>query len=275
MSCWLWGILLAFATVSGTVEDSEGRPVPDARVVWNCLDGVPHILIDPVVQTDKSGRFHLKLFRFQAGVFEVTAPGYGFTRTDFLDLSWNWKNDLIKIVVPDALRVQGLVLGPDGMPVAGARIVTPDHFRYGITSRETERSVAFTASDGTFRADTLQRGQETLLEARANGFSPGEVTANPKPTEDQIDVVIRLKEERILEGKVVDAADKPVQARLWAFGTQESTQTDAAGAFKLALMPHGELSIFIIPEGFAPREITVESGATNLIIRLTNEADGK
>lgn len=98
-------------SISGRVVDAEATPIEGATVRvgngWGRQNRA---------ETDKEGRFELG--GLDRGTLEVNVQGRGFLVSSFETEG----GDLGDIVLEVAPRLIGVVIGPDGYPVAGARV---------------------------------------------------------------------------------------------------------------------------------------------------------
>jgi hypothetical protein len=162
----------ARGSIEGRVVNwSSAAPVPGAEVVFSLADGA-----SSTVTTDASGGFRFEPDRAgRIAIAAITAPGYlpfapewGYSPIELSVQPGVRVRDLVVYLTP-AIDYTGIVLAPDGKPVAGAdiRIIDlpageqelisiPDRFR-----SDAKGEFHFNAPDGA------------LFEARARGYGPG------------------------------------------------------------------------------------------------------
>jgi hypothetical protein len=263
--------MVAVVRVTGRVENKEGLPVPNARVDWNANSSYPATR-DHNQVTDADGRFRFSLLPFQEGLFEVTAEGYAFKRSDEVKLTTLDRNDIV-IVVDAGAAVDGQVVNPKGEGVAFASVSIRDHYSIGFSQMMAMRPLAKSEADGSFHVENLPAQENIRLNATAAGYSPGLAVVHLQPGETKAGVRIELGEELTIEGRVLDPDDKPVQAQIHPFGGVASTiaHTDANGAFKLGGLSPGAVQLFVVPTGGSPETINTEVPKKDLIIRIGDD----
>jgi RNA polymerase sigma factor (sigma-70 family) len=111
-----------------------------------------------------------------------------------------------------AISYSGRVLGPDGRPVAGAKVYLTKSWRY--VERSGEATVyAITADDGTFLfsvPDSLVAKEHLeQLVVTAKGFGPAWTDYSTRPQRE--DRTLQLVHDQAITGQIVDLQGKPVQ----------------------------------------------------------------
>ncbi|MFI5459023.1 MAG: carboxypeptidase regulatory-like domain-containing protein [Isosphaerales bacterium] len=218
----LFGPLLAAAlmaqiqgvTLQGTVVDDQGKPIAGAQVVLYSPPGVAGNGNPTEVQarTDRQGRFVLK----SSALGEVHFAGVHV---------WAYKPGLAIAAVPyQGSRAPALALqkydprtvkveGPDGQPVAGARVSPRAVFiaasdTIANTPEALAVSLAVTTGPGGTAAIAYLRGRDQLVAARITADTIGTqdllIVDRPRQSTVEPTIAIRLKKTSRLAGKIVD-----------------------------------------------------------------------
>jgi hypothetical protein len=191
------------ATLSGTVQDDQGRPVRDATVQMVFDDGGSRDLYTHVL-TDRSGRFLLGCggqgYR-GAGVLLVEAQGFA---PAVAQVQSGETATVMDLHLARGRPLTGSVVDTKGSAVADAWIKVhplPERPWYEVTQRRTD-------SQGRFVLAAMPA--KVLISAGKQGFTT--VRRQPFPPEAN-EPVVRLKPAVHLSGKVVDANDRQPIAR--------------------------------------------------------------
>jgi len=198
-------------------------------------------------------------FRFddlEPATWSVDAAAEGYARSASVSVRVPRADDAEPLVLrlERAASVAGVVVDPNGRPVAGATVVR----KYGLAGRVeaqtsgTYREV-FTESDGSFVFDDLPGGTLSFV-ADAEDFAPSEARA--------IDLVngqrstglrLELREGGVLTGEVFGEGGAPapgmmVSAQLTPeYTSQHITETDADGRFEMEHLEPGTWQIVALP----------------------------
>ena len=159
--------------VHGQVVDRRGEPVPGARVVASSQLGLPLDLSTkeqfPWFQRmqavcDAQGRFELEGVEPGALQVLVRAPGFAPLTKSGLGIPKSGEHELEPLVLARGAILSGIVVDPDGRPVAGAEIQRrdPAEERPFLVMGARE-AAAVTGPDGRFRLDELACGAWRFL----------------------------------------------------------------------------------------------------------------
>lgn len=258
--------MVAVVKLSGRVENKEGLPVANADVNWGGSSRQPGTP-ESHRTTDADGRFQFELMPFQDGVVEVKAAGYAFKRSEDVKIATQDVTDVV-IVLDQGGQVEGRVVNPEGEGVSGASITMRDTFTAASSLTITTRDLTKSEADGYFHIDGLETNKELYLTAKATGYAPGRASINLQPGDIKTGVEITLAEPVSIEGRVVDADDKPVKATLIGMDIGH-TQTNDRGEFKISGISPGKVEITVqVPETRKYKNVTVEAPAKDVVIRL-------
>jgi hypothetical protein len=201
-------------------DDREGRPV-----------------VGPIlVEHHGSGAFHISGLEPGTGRLELRVSGFlPLVRT--LTLRLDEHVDLGEARLDPGFRVAGVVVGPDGVGVLGARVRLGEGYRASET---------WTHPGGKFALGGLPAGRASVR-VSADGFAASRTTVDVGPTPSPPRIV--LVRGALVRGRVelpdhAPAAERVIVAHvLGADGTRgpddenEYAQTDADGAFELRVLP--------------------------------------
>ena len=166
--------LSSLCSVSGTVVDENGNPMPSVSVSCDYQR----------TETDRNGRFILN--GLTPGKKNIRAnPHYGYkAASTTVDLQPGQKLDNVVIKVELAEKgefsLSGTVKDEQGNPVEGAII-------YLNTKRRTHRR-AFTDKDGKYRFDNLKRGK-VQVQVWKSGYAP--ITKDVELPAEAVDFVLK------------------------------------------------------------------------------------
>jgi len=122
-----------FASATGIVVDSEGRPIQGARVWWGSYPRIPGISYGTV--TDENGRFETKqIIPDDQVVFSASKDSYGRS-SSHAAFEAGRSIELGPIVLPRAdAFVSGRVIDPAGNPVADAKVTASGYKQPRVTT---------------------------------------------------------------------------------------------------------------------------------------------
>ena len=253
----------------GPPPAAEPEPDPvDTWVTGGVLvgerDGVPIVeapVVDEVVMEVEESVYEAEVDARERQI--VAAPGRIARERDFeLKDPKRWRDahpPLARVTVDDAdvtvdvavavgRKVSGVVVDPDGTPVAGAEVF----LRTGDVSI---RQLATTGDDGRFDGVDVPAGS-VLLFARA----PGRAMRTPVRSEAE-EIELQVGPQRIggtIVGRVVDAGDRPVKAAQVRVDVTDSwrppalARSDDDGRFRIEELPDGHLLVRVLAPGHEP-----------------------
>lgn len=264
-------------TVTGTLVDPAGKPVPDMPVNITVVVDDHNRSMGGGGKTNKMGRFTIP--DMVAGKAEISV-GQRFEGNDWevvepqkFDLPLS-KPLIVKVRKANLLSLSGRALTAAGKPVSGVvvdlKISTPiGESGFGKTRNETVTSNA----EGRFFIDRI-RPEETELRLSAGKkkfvfISGGKITVGKGKLAVTDIIVAPLVGS--LKGKVVDSGGNPVAgARVTSPDGDEAAKatSDAQGDFLLQSIPQGEVEV-LAARGY---DVGVVNGATDgqpVVIKLT------
>jgi protocatechuate 3,4-dioxygenase beta subunit len=241
------------------IESEAGRAAQSAGAVFQPMTGRP-VGFAPI--------FHPSAVVVDAAAGIVLAPGMERAGVD-----------IVARLVPTSV-IRGRVVGPDGQPPTGVRLMLATYQSGGITIGGFSQRVVAVAADGTFTTESLSparytlwaRGLPSTATLPASGPPPGIVTSvlNGVPvsttgslplfgdedvdvTGDELpEVILRLEEGAKVSGTVVFEGDAPrpalenVRLSLSALSPSRmasgggSSNPQADGTFAIQYVPPGE-----------------------------------
>jgi protocatechuate 3,4-dioxygenase beta subunit len=284
-------LLVGESVLSGTVKDDKGAPVAGAKVR---VEVPPRDAMIGMIATMVAGGTWKSAYADDKGAYEVhgLAEGERKVRVEaakFLALedkaSLPAQGVATKLfTLHPGFKIAGTVVGPDGKPVAGAKIHATGKSAAGanpmmaVMSSISSDAAATSDADGKWTADGLPEGPYTVS-ASADGFLDGEAS---DVAAGKTDVALTLSLAATIRGRVVSAADmKPVagakvkhksaaddkpaamQARMMRGGRINlsalmgaSVTCGADGAFEIKGLEPGEYELTGSMKGFANSEAT-------------------
>jgi len=220
--------------VRGVVKDKHtGKPIAGAKV-WHWENK------RQVVVTDADGRFELVGVEPQmllTSSLNVRAEGYMGSPGKSRHISASSPN--VTFFLERGATVSGRVIGPDGMGVAGALVISGGR----TTTDETGRFV--------FKCQPVMY-PENRIEVDVAGFARALFKFKLKHGEDRSGILIRLQKGGEVTGRVTDDAGCPVcgaRVSLRASDGDGGSQTDARGGFKVTRLPPGTYRLRVRSKG--------------------------
>ena len=197
--------LMKEGAVAGTVFDPRGNPLAGAEVRVFTQD----LWEKKEIRTgsERNGRFLLA----PAAPGEITLfashPDFGPASLPGLLLKPGETLEGVEITLPLPARIRGEVTGPDGLPVADARVVI-DGVRPMVSRLYGVLPVTYTGPSGGFMVEHLPQGTYRVSASHQNRRSPvQEVIMAPG---EEAALSLCLAEGLAVQGKVTDSAGIPL-----------------------------------------------------------------
>jgi hypothetical protein len=271
-------------TVGGRVEDDAGNPIDGATVVLSFRSNQPAAANQPrknlsylSVQTGRDGTWTYPLApskadQIELGMyhleFENSAHGfYPFIRVDNVEDLYASK--LVR-TLNRGVRVEGVVHGPDGKPLAGAGV--------GWGSDRVASNVlpeVKTDEQGRF-VFGAKAGDTVVLTVKHKGLAPDQKQLSVAP-QGVKDIRFDLKPAKTLTGKVVDAQGKGIAGATVYTDTWRGTRTlttrlntDSQGNFTWDGAPDDDIHADVYCIGYADnRKVAIRAGQENVVKLLS------
>jgi len=269
-------VLDAGGGVAGVVHDPEGRPVARAQVVAVTVAGPGGLPARASTTSDENGRFTLRDLPPGPASLEARAAGFAPSAPTDAESAPDAAGREVVLTLRPARALRGRVLGPDGKPFEGARVIAR---RAGSN---LESPSLQSGADGSFVFAALDAGPHEL-DASAEGYGSAYQRGVSAPADG---IELRLQAMGGLSGVVSDGRGKPVADFLvrWVglrLGGDAPTREGenrflaADGAFQLdGLMP-GDYDVVVAAPGHAPagRRVTILPAAyADASVRLSDGA---
>jgi protocatechuate 3,4-dioxygenase beta subunit len=241
------------ATLSGTVQDDESRPVEGVLVVVSARDARPDEA-PPSGKSDRDGRFEIALQGKGPFAVDAYVGGYGPFRARDVDPA----KPLRIVLKRGGASIEGLVRdGTSLEPIAGAVVETravrgriDEHPRWGLVEAVTDEA-------GAFRLTGLGAGAHALS-ASAPGY--GRATSTNVRAGEKVELF--LFPGAGIYGRVSDSEGKPVEGAVvsaeWpgpmiaAPPSSAEQIADAEGRFAFLGLEPGTYRLFARHPDFAP-----------------------
>jgi protocatechuate 3,4-dioxygenase beta subunit len=276
-------------TTTGTVLNPDGAPVAGVR-----LSVLPLSAGNTEVKSDDAGKFSLT-WRWQppgarGGAAAARAGGPAIPALQFLlvarDLEHHWatavdvdeKTTNVEVRLQAPLTITGSVVDPQGAPVKNAMISLM--MWAGRSAATFQQAQAAFDTQGAFSITPLPQSQHYSLTVRATGYGNDsrQVQATETDTESLALPPFTLKPANLkLEGRVVDASDKPVpgaQVNLGGVGQPtDNTVTDAKGHFAFTHVCEGPVRVTAFDRSagngpMVPSSAQAQGGDTDVVVKL-------
>jgi carboxypeptidase family protein len=233
--------------LSGRVVDERGAGVDDFKVHaqrkgrTTPMGNATNTLVAPF--RGSSGAFVLAGFVPGTWQLRVTARGYADSEYALVDVP---SEAPLELVMFHAASVHGIVLDPQGAPIAGARVSAEEDREY--TSSRNNGVLPSDERDG-FEIDWLLPGKVTLF-AQAPGCAPSEpLVLELVPGQVQEGLELRMRIAGTITGEVLGPGGRPEDEVFVHLVEQQGsdyhdvTRTNARGHFELRGVPAGEYSL--------------------------------
>lgn len=219
-------------------------------------------------ETDPLGRFALDV---QSGGWLLTAEvaGHSAAREGVRVRAGDTEEVLVRVLASRS-ALAGLVVGPDGRPLAGATVAIE---RDGRVSAEQEGT---TGPDGRFRFEALPEGLFSI-EARAEGYVTAHAESVAVTEEHGGEARLQLALAARLEGTLRGPDGQPSAGRVFLYpagqeGQRRELEVDEQGRFEAAGLAAGSLELFARTEDLtlsARVEATLVAGGLSVVdVRL-------
>jgi protocatechuate 3,4-dioxygenase beta subunit len=272
-------VLKPAGTVEGTVVDGAGAPVPGIPVHFSSKSGKGGGGSQGL--SDAEGKFRaVGVAPGEDLVGNATGPGGTRGASDPFRLDEGGTATGVRVAMKAGATVAGRIRREDGGTLTGAVLRLIPGKRnpgqdYNWDYQRRSAPVQTVAADGAFRAEGVFPGTYTLR-AESDGTADSEATVvEVKEGEVKEGVEVVLPEEKVIRGKVRDAAGAPVAGALISVtsaaarnqqmyypGNPQATvaTTDAEGAFSLRGLGKGTWSVTARFEGLVPSTEKAEAG---------------
>jgi len=289
-------------TIGGVVKDDAGHPLagvqviplrhgygqnapPDSWPAWPDNYTAERATHSVHATTDAAGRWQMG--QFPSAVNDVA---FVFVRPDrsFVTIYTSTQRDpysqfsgpvvplsefrarQAEVVLPPGQTVKGIVVRPDGKPLAGVTLSETHGRTPGIVARTV------TGSNGRFTLPN-RPAKEIVLRARAAGYAL--VATNVVVEPGLPELRLMLQPQRGIAGRVENGEGKPLvgaRVALNAFGfltplEWDGTNTDAEGRFRWDAGPFEPTELYIVVTNGPTRKVTLRAGEPERVIVIRPE----
>lgn len=266
--------LLKGLAIEGVVRDGQTRtPLIGARVEAR-EEGTRTASAEPALgrlETVTDDKGHYLLSGLSAGLHSITASARGLgsaTKTGARP-----GGARVDLFLFSGASIVGTVYGPGDRPLKGVlvRAEPSSAAPFSLPASSTRA----TDEHGRFELLGLKGGTYSVF-TRARGFAPGLTTEVSVPNEGETDVQLHLTRGGRVQGRLVDAEERPVRGRVAVSemnGARPSmlledvlrTEARDDGRFSLENVPTGSLVLSVAAPGYSPERAEVEVSEKTLL----------
>ena len=260
--------------IAGTVVDSEGKPVKDARVSL-----MPQHFGQPA-QTDEDGHFET---RYNPRMYGDEEPEmFVLVRHEKRRLAtlvpFDQETSTLDLRLEPGLVLEGDVVDPDGKPLREAKVTV--YLQAGRYGSSIDGKPVKTDRQGHYTIEGLPKGQRYSVCATADGYGQRSVTLEPaQASADGAELApIALDvADMSISGVVVDEDGKPVSdASVSVYGDGQPNQHMQAakdGTFRFDKICKGEVRVNVHRQrGGGYGDIVAQAGATDVHVVIGERA---
>ncbi len=251
--------LRATLTLSGLVIDDAGEPVTEfeiraAREGYTSRSGAGDGVRKAISAED--GRFSVAGLSAGTWTVSIRASGYTSPEDQTRTLTVPQAGPEPRFTLQRRGSVRGIVVGPNGAPVAGATVARAQSGGgFGGWGRREEGVT--TGEDGTFEVADQRPGTQSFV-ASSEGWAKSEPASIDVVAGELADgLVLELRRGGRISGVVRDAEGSPWAGRrvtyaqgggpMAMFGGAETATTDSTGSFTFETVPPGKWTVNASP----------------------------
>jgi hypothetical protein len=214
--------------LGGEVVDTEGRPVEAASIVLvpaspNPGGGTSLSYDSPITAaTDLDGLFEISAVAGGRYHMIVDHAEFQSRPPASVDIPGDeGDTDIGRIQLMPGLEIEGIVVDPEGQPIAGVQVAAVQGYAPRGPTGEGSRT-ATTDADGRFRIGGLPDGRVEVA-AAAEGYAETRLKGVDPSADDLLE--IELNRGATLTGRVVDSRGDAVPATVTLFNTEPQVPT--------------------------------------------------
>jgi len=246
--------LVAGGIVRGTVMDQQGKPVPDAEIVYRIGDGVG--FHGDAFRTDAAGKFQHRFLPLDTAIDISTSKKGTPPQQQRVTLTMPQREREIQFSLatnPQGVSVSGQVMDQQGKPVAGARIINDRNPVDGPNQTTSDAAGKFVLHD------VIPGPTESVLGISAKGFAPQIVTLKSDIGGKTAAVSVTLKPGHTVHGRVLLEDGQPARGAVMMTRSAAYTMSqfaeslfsvDDTGAFRIDSLPD-DVSLSVQLRGYA------------------------
>ncbi len=252
--------LIEEGSISGRVTAAtSGQPLEGVEV--RVRDALQDTLL--VTDTDAEGRYHIAGLAYGVVSVEASLDQYALFGPHDVFVRNDMPTALSMQLEPGGV-ISGRVVDVQGIPVAGARVLTERLEGLGVVS-------ALTSGDGRYALEGLRPGEYELL-AFQQGVGLARLVAVLPAGQDLVNADMAFSPAGQISGTVIGAVTGlPIEgARIWmadASPLADPVTTDADGRYVMVGVPAGQYGVHIDATGYleVSQEVEVLEDATVII----------